>query len=117
MSTFNLVKMIACICLFVLVSIVLKAQSLKPDTMLLKGIFFGKDLYVKNPYFVTGEDTIYTVQQVIVNDSLVLNRTQLQKPAFAIPLTRMPLKQGVPITIQIVQCEFGRAQLLNPTYK
>jgi hypothetical protein len=94
---------------------VAKAQSLKIDTMLVKGTYFGKDLYVQNPHFISNEDTIYTVQQVLVNDSLVLNRTQLQTPAFVIPLTRLHLKKSQPLVIKIIQCEFGRARILNPT--
>ncbi len=90
------------------------AQTIKLDTMLLKGDFFGKDLYVQNPQITIGKDTIYTAQQVIVNDSLVLNYMQLQKSVFVIPLTKLHLKEGTPITIKIIQSQFGRARILNP---
>ncbi len=90
------------------------AQSeFKTDTMLLKGKYFGKNIYVQNPRLIKGQDTIYTAQQVLVNDSLVLNYTQLQKSAFAIPLTKMHLKEDDVITIKIVQWNFGRVKILN----
>ena len=75
--------------MFVLLNNYLKSQTIKLDTMLLKGSFFGKDIYVQNPQIIVGKDTIYTAQQVLVNDSLVLNYMQLQKNAFAIPLTKL----------------------------
>ena len=100
--------------IFVLLNKYIEAQTLKSDTMVLTGSFFGKDLYVQNPQFIFGEDTVYTVQQVIVNDSLVLNHMQLQKSVFAIPLTKLHLKESTPITIKIIQSQFGRARILNP---
>jgi hypothetical protein len=52
---------------------------------------------------IVGKDTIYKTQQILVNDSLVLNYIQLQKSAFVIPLTKLHLKEGTPITIKIIQ--------------
>jgi hypothetical protein len=52
---------------------------------------------------IVGKDTIYKTQQILVNDSLVLNYIQLQKSAFVIPLTKLHLKKGTPITIKIIQ--------------
>jgi hypothetical protein len=101
--------------MFVLINNHLKSQTIKLDTMLLKGSFFGKDIYVQNPQIIVGKDTIYSAQQVLVNDSLVLNYMQLQKSAFAIPLTKLHLKEGTPITIKIIQSQFGRARILYPT--
>ncbi len=91
-----------------------KAQNYKLDTMFLKGKYFGKNLYVQNPQLIQGNDTIYTAQQVLVNDSLVLNYTQLQKSAFAIPLTKLHLKEGDDIEVKIVQWNFSRVKILNP---
>lgn len=102
------------ILLFVITQNPSRAQVVKLDTMLLKGDFFGKDLYVQNPQIIIGKDTIYTAQQVIVNDSLVLNYMQLQKSVFVIPLTKLHLKENDPITIKIIQSQFGRARILNP---
>lgn len=82
--------------------------------MLLKGNYFGKNLYAQNPNMIKGKDTIWTAQQVLVNDSLVLNSMQLQKSAFAIPLTKLHLKEGDAIVIKIVQWDFNRVKILNP---
>lgn len=81
--------------------------------MLLKGKYYGKNLYAQNPNMVKGKDTIWTAQQILVNDSLVLNSTQLQKSAFAIPLTKLHLKDGDVIIIKIVQWNFNRVKILN----
>jgi hypothetical protein len=107
-------KEVAYIFILSLVSFHVKAQSFKTDTMLLKGKYFGKNLYVQNPPLIKGNDTIYTAQQVLVNDSLVLNFMQLQKSAFAIPLTKLHLKEGDAITVKIVQWNFNRVRILNP---
>jgi hypothetical protein len=95
----------------------LKAQTFKLDTMLIKGNYFGKNLYVQNPRLVNDNDTIYTAQQVLVNDSLVLNSTQLQKRAFTIPLTKLHLKEGDAIVVKIVQWNFNRVKILNQEVK
>ncbi len=58
---------------------------------------------MQNTQIIVGKDTIYKTQQVLVNDSLVLNYMQLQKSAFAIPLTKLNLKESTPITIKIIQ--------------
>jgi hypothetical protein len=58
---------------------------------------------LQNTQIIVGKDTIYTTQQILVNDSLVLNYIQLQKSAFVIPLTKLHLKKGTPITIKIIQ--------------
>jgi hypothetical protein len=63
---------------------------------------------------VKEHDTIWTAQQVLVNDSLVLNSTQLQKSAFEIPLTKLHLTQGDAIVVKIVQWNFDRVKILNP---
>lgn len=99
--------------LFVLSNKCIKAQAYTLDTMLIKGNYFGKNLYVQNPSLIKGVDTIYTAQQVIVNDSLLLNSMQLQKSAFAIPLTKLHLKEGDAIVIKIVQWNFNRVKVLN----
>ncbi len=105
-------------CMILLLIVINKssyAQTIKLDTMLLKGKYFGKDLYVQNPQLVKATDTIYTAQQVIVNDSLVLNSTQLHKSAFAIPLTKLHFHEGDAITIKIIQWNFNRVKILNET--
>ena len=71
--------------------------------MLLKGDFFQKIFIIAKYKIIVGKDTIYKTQQILVNDSLVLNYMQLQKNAFAIPLTKLHLKEGTPITIKIIQ--------------
>ncbi|MES2513943.1 MAG: hypothetical protein V4580_07345 [Bacteroidota bacterium] len=81
--------------------------------MTLKGNYFGKNIYVQNPRLVSGNDTIYTAQQVLVNDSLVLNSMQLQKSAFTIPLNKLRLNEGDPIIVKIVQWNFNRVKILN----
>lgn len=103
------------IVLFIIIGQSTQAQTIKLDTMLLKGNYFGKDLYVQNPQIIVGKDSIYTAQQVLVNDSLVLNHMQLQINAFAIPLTKLHLKEGETIVIKILQTQFGRVKILNPT--
>lgn len=101
--------------LFMMISYITHAQTIKLDTMLLKGNYFGKDLYVQNPQIIVGKDSIYTAQQVLVNDSLVLNYTQLQKSAFAIPLTKLHLKEGDAVVIKIIESQMGRVKILNPS--
>ncbi len=71
--------------------------------MLLKGDFFRKIFIIAKYKIIVGKDTIYKTQQILVNDSLVLNYIQLQKSAFVIPLTKLHLKEGTPITIKIIQ--------------
>lgn len=72
--------------------------------MLLKGDFFSENIYNCKIHKSSLEnDTIYKTQQILVNDSLVLNYIQLQKSAFVIPLTKLHLKEGTPITIKIIQ--------------
>lgn len=107
-------------CIILLLIVISKssyAQTIKLDTMLLKGNYFGKDLYVQNPQIIVGKDSIYTAQQVLVNDSLVLSNMQLQTNAFAIPLTKLHLKEGETIVIKILQTQFGRVRILNPVMR
>ena len=82
--------------------------------MVVKGNYFGKNIYLQNPHLIKENDTIYSALQVLVNDKLVLNSMQLQKSAFAIPLTKMHLKEGDAITIKIIQWNFDRVKILNP---
>ena len=44
---------------------------------------------MQNTQIIVGKDTIYKTQQILVNDSLVLNYIQLQKSVFVIPLTKL----------------------------
>ena len=100
--------------LFIGFNVCIKAQSYyELDTMLLKAKYFSKNIYAQNPRLIQGKDTFYTAQQVLVNDSLVLNSMQLYKSAFAIPLTKLHLKDGDAITVKIVYWNFDRVRILN----
>ncbi len=101
--------------LFMWIDQAIYAQTIQLDTILIKGKYFGKDLYVQNPQIIIEKDSIFTAQQVLVNDSLVLNYKQLQINAFAIPLTKLHLKEGETVVIKILQTQFGRVKILNPT--
>ncbi|MBI3517926.1 MAG: hypothetical protein HY062_01030 [Bacteroidetes bacterium] len=103
------------IILFITITPETKAQSeFKTDTLRLTGKYFKQNVYAINPFMIQGKDTIWTAQQVIVNDSLILNSTQLRKNAFAIPLTKLNFKEGDPIVVKIVQWNFNRVKILNP---
>jgi len=87
--------------------------SLQTDTLILTGSFNGIDLYVQNPMTLINKDTLWTAQQVFVNDSLVLSTNDLKKTAFSIPLTKLNFKQGDKVVIMICQSKSNRVKILH----
>ncbi len=79
-------------------------------SMVLNGIYQGKDLYVKNPF---AEDGVgFCVFEVSVNGELT--RDEINSSAFAIDFNVLGLKVGTPIEIVIKHKEGCSPLVLNP---
>jgi hypothetical protein len=83
------------------------AQS---SSLVLKGVYQGKDLYVKNPF---GQDGVgFCVFEVYVNDELT--RDEINSSAFAIDFSILGIEKGQELEIILNHKEGCAPLILNP---
>jgi len=95
------------ILLFALFGLSSTAQS---GSLVLKGVYQGKDLYVKNPF---GEDGVgFCVYEVYVNDELT--RDELNSSAFAIDFSILGIEKGESVEVVLNHKKGCGPLVLNP---
>jgi hypothetical protein len=80
------------------------------ESLVLNGVYQGKDLYVKNPFSKDGVG--FCVFEVIVNGELT--RDEINSSAFAIDFNVMGIKQGTTLEIIINHKDGCNPLVLNP---
>lgn len=93
--------------IFFLLLCTVVAQS---QVIALKGIYQGKDLYVKNPFSDSGVG--FCVYEVYVNDDLT--RDEINSSAFAIDFNILGIEKGDPLEILIKHKDGCTPLILNP---
>lgn len=100
-------KNLIAVVMFFSATIVGNAQS---NTMVLNGIYQGKDLYVKNPF---GEDGVgFCIFEVYVNGQLT--RDEINSSAFAIDFNILGINAGENIEVVLNHKEGCEPLILNP---
>lgn len=85
----------------------------KLDSLNIEGKYQGKNLYAVNPKNIIGKDTFWTAQKVFVNNQLILSEDSLKKDAFEIPLTKLNLKTGDPVSVKIFQRSGNKVRIIQ----
>lgn len=78
--------------------------------MVLKGVYQGKDIYVKNPF--GGEGVGFCVYQVLVNGEITSD--EVNSSAFAIDLSLFNLEIGAPLQVIIRSKDDCSPKVINP---
>jgi hypothetical protein len=78
--------------------------------MVLKGVYQGKDIYVKNPF--GGEGVGFCVYQVLVNGEITSD--EVNSSAFAIDLGLFNLEIGAPLEVIIRSKDDCTPKVINP---
>jgi len=100
-------KNFVCALVFISACFTCQAQS---NSMVLKGIYQGKDLYVKNPF---AEDGVgFCIYEVYVNGELT--RDEINSSAFAIDFNILGIESGEDIQISLNHKEGCEPLILNP---
>lgn len=98
------------ISLLIFMSWLATGSALWGQSIVVKGIYQGKDLYVKNPFAPDGVG--FCVYDVYVNDRLT--RDEVNSSAFAIDFQILGIKIGAPVEITINHKEGCEPLVLNP---
>lgn len=80
------------------------------ETLVVKGIFLGTNLYVRNPFTQTGKG--FCVYEVIVNGQTTSD--EIKSSAFEIDLSHYNLKIGDPVSIILRHQKDCTPQIINP---
>ena len=80
------------------------------QTLKLKGIYQGENLYVMNPFSASGAG--FCIKEISVNGKI--STDEISSSAFEIDLSQYHLKQGSPIEIIIKHKEGCTPKVLNP---
>ena len=89
---------------------VLLASASFATDIVLKGVYQGKDLYVKNPF--GGEGVGFCVYQVMVNGEVTSD--EVNSSAFAVDLAQYAFKIGDPVVITIRHKDDCEPKIINP---
>lgn len=85
----------------------------KLNSLIIEGKYEGKNVYVINPRRIVGKDTLWTALKVFVNNQLILSEDSLKKDAFEIPLTKLNLKNGDPVSVKILQRSGNKVRIIQ----
>lgn len=96
--------------LIILFAAVFIMESAHAQTLVLDGIYQGKDLYIKNPF--SGRGVGFCVFEVYVNGDLT--RDEINSSAFAIDFNILGIKVGDPIEIILKHKDGCAPLILNP---
>ncbi len=80
------------------------------ETMIITGIYQGKDLYIKNPFAADGAG--FCIYEVLVNDKL--SRDEINSSAFAIDFNILEIAKGSPVEIALKHKSGCKPFVLNP---
>jgi hypothetical protein len=80
------------------------------ETMIITGIYQGKDLYIKNPFGADGAG--FCIYEVLVNDKL--SRDEINSSAFAIDFNILDIAKGSPVEIALKHKSGCKPLVLNP---
>ncbi len=84
--------------------------SVCAQPLVIKGIYQGKDLYIKNPFAPDGVG--FCINDVYVNDQLT--RDEVNSSAFAIDFQILGIKVGTPLEVVINHKDGCKPMILNP---
>ena len=88
----------------------LSFTGLAQETILLEGVYKGKDLYVKNPFAPDGVG--FCAYQVRVNG--LVSSDEVNSSAFIIDLSLFELEKGDPVEVSIEHKKGCKPEFINP---
>lgn len=94
----------------VLILSIMASPVIKGESLVVNGIYQGKDLYVKNPFATDGVG--FCVYEVYVNGELT--RDEINSSAFAIDFNILGIAPGTPIEVILKHKSGCEPLILNP---
>ncbi len=95
---------------FAVISLFLSTVGFSTGVIVLEGIYQGKNLYVQNPFAISGVG--YCVQEVRVNGNVTTD--EIASSAFEIDFRNLQLKAGDKIEVKITHKDDCKPKVLNP---
>jgi hypothetical protein len=92
------------------VSSLIYLQSFATKTLILDGIYQGKNLYVQNP--ITNEGVGFSVFQVSINGEVTIN--EVNSSSFEIMFENVPVNIGDEVEVKIKYKDGNNPRILNP---
>lgn len=97
-------------CLFLTCFVLLSAQMIAQETIVLDGIYKGKDLYIKNPFAPEGVG--FCAYEVKVNG--LVTSDELNSSAFIVDLSLFDLKPNQAVELMIKHKTGCKPEIINP---
>jgi len=80
------------------------------DTIVLKGHYFGQNLYLLNPS--VGNDTVFCIKKILVNGQL--SKDELHSNSLETDFSLLEIQSGATVNIQIIHDASCKPKVINP---